>query len=90
MRTVPADLDFQPMPDDFSTPITDDGFIIKASVQINGASYELGLRPARDNISIDAARENIREGIWQLYEFARLGRADLMAYADTKRHTLRR
>ena len=90
MRTVPPDLNFEPCPDDFVTPITDDGFILKASVMLNGASYELGFRPTRDSVSIAAAREDLRQGIWQLNEFARLDRPDLMAYASSQRHTARR
>lgn len=90
MRTVPSDIDFQPCPDDFTITILDDGVKLKTSVVLNGASYELGLRPTRDNVSIAAAREDLRQGIWQLNEFARLDRPDLMAYASAQRHTARR
>lgn len=90
MRNVPADITIAPIPDDFNADITDDGRTLRAAVTIGGVRHELGLRPERTAEQIGQAREHLRHGIWQLHEFARLDRPDLMAYAHSQRHTRRR
>ena len=89
MRAPPPDLSLDPMPADFTANIQNDGSVIKASVIIDGARYEIGLRPEQTDAAIAAAMEQLRIGIWELMEYARLGRADLMAYASASRHSNR-
>lgn len=84
-----TDPEINPIPDDFSPPISDDGRLLKWLGMIGGKRYELGLRPARDAASLLAARVELRGMIWQLNEYQRLGRADLMAYAAVDRHRAR-
>ena len=86
MRTVPADLIVDPVPHDFAPPISDDGAAISWTGTIGGKRYALGLRPRRNPADVTRALEHLREGVWQLHEFERLGRRDLMAYASVNRH----
>lgn len=91
MRNVPPDLDLAPLPVDFTVALKDDGAVISWSGAIPGAtgSYQLGLRPPRTDKAVTEAYEMIRNGVWQLHEFARLGRQDLMQYASKDRHRKR-
>lgn len=90
MRSVPSDITIAPIPDDFAIAIMDDGRTLKTKGRLNGLLYEIGLRPERTETAMAAARENLRIGMWQLHQFAELGRSDLMAYAAVDRHTNRR
>jgi len=85
-RVVPADLVLEPMPDGFTVNIQDDGVVIKATAIIEGSRYEIGLRPEREDSAIAAAQSELRNGIWHLMEYSRLGRLDLMRYASAERH----
>lgn len=86
MRTVPADLTIEPMPDGFDPPITDSGAVLKWIGTIAGGRYMLGLRPDRSTAALAKAYNDLRFGVWQLQEFARLQRPDLMQYASADRH----
>jgi hypothetical protein len=95
MRTVPADVSINPMPDGYTVAIADisspsqANALLKATAFIHGQRYELGLRPPRDDASIADATAMLTLGVWQLNEFARIGRPDLMAYASVNRHKSR-
>jgi hypothetical protein len=91
VRNLPPDLEMAPLPDDFTIALKDDGRVIRWDGSIPGAagSYQLGLRPPRTDKALTEAAEMIRNGVWQLYEFARLGRPDLMQYAARDRHKKR-
>lgn len=89
MRIVPSTVEIAPIPHDFTIPIeVDDNGTVRTKMRIGGLLYELGLRP--DNDGEVASREILRNGMWQLTEFERLGRQDLMAYAAADRHARRR
>lgn len=90
MRAIPGGLVLEPIPADFSIATTDDGAAIRWAGMINGQRYVLGLRPERTPEAIDQATNHLRTGVWQLNEFARLGRDDLMAYAHADRHRNRK
>lgn len=90
MRAVPPDLAIDPIPADFTITTEDDGGVISWRGTIAGQRYALGLRPPRTAAAIAEATEHLRIGAWQLGEFARLGRADLMAYAHPDRHRNRK
>lgn len=95
MRTLPASIAINKVPDDFDPVIadtskpTDPRAVLKWSGTISGLKYELGLRPARSDSQIDQAKADLRYGAWQLQELARLGRADLMTFALATRHQQR-
>lgn len=86
MRTVPTDLTIEPMPGGFDPPIADSGTVLKWIGTIAGGRYMLGLRPDRSTGALAKAYNDLRFGVWQLQEFARLGRLDLMRYASEGRH----
>ena len=86
MRDLPDGITIEPMPLGFSTPITDDGRVLRAAVRIKGDDYELGLRPPRDEAALRIAKGHLVAGIWQLLELHRLGANDLMQYAWVHRH----
>ena len=90
MRNLPNDVMIQPMPDEFSVTVDDDGRVLKATSRINGQLYELGLRPERKPVALEQARIDLHKGIWQLHELARLNRPDLMQYAHKDRHAYRK
>lgn len=90
MRNVPAGLDINQMPGGFDPPLSDNGQVIKWEGSIDGARYAIGLRPSRMATDLAEARKNLRKGVWQLMEFSRLGRQDLMLYAAVDRHSDRR
>lgn len=95
MINIPADVTIDPMPDGYAVTITDISkppqvnAVLQATAFINGARYELGLRPARDAVAIAEATAQLTLGIWQLQELARIGRPDLMRNASVSRHTSR-
>lgn len=86
MRSVPSDLILDPVPHDFDPTITDDGKVLRWAGTIGGRRYVIGLRPRRSPADLQRARDDLRTGVWQLNEFERLGRRDLMAYAHVDRH----
>lgn len=86
MRTVPGGVEIADMPEDFDPQFTDDGLVLRWVGSINGARYAVGLRPARTAEAIAKAQDDLRFGVWQLHEFARLERPDLMQYASADRH----
>ena len=85
MRPIPADLQLDPMPTDFTCNITQDKGTLKATAVIDGESYEIGIRGmgTADEIAY------LKGSVWQLHEFSRVGRVDLMRYASAHRHTRR-
>lgn len=89
-RSLPPGVEINPMPADFAWALLDDGKVIKAVVKIDDALFEVGLRPAREKAAMTAAAKDLTERVWQLLEFHRIGRTDLMAYADVNRHAGRK
>lgn len=86
MRALPGGLVIDAVPLEFTIQTTDDGATIRWDGQIDGARYMIGLRPARAPAPIAKAKEDLRIGVWQLMEFSRIGRKDLMQYAAADRH----
>ena len=82
MRQIPADLQDQvrPCPQDFTVPIREaDAYLAwKGAIETSAGriACEIGFQHDVPN-----ARELIRQAVWQLQEFGRLNRPDLMAYA---------
>ncbi len=90
MRTIPPDVQIDPAPEDFSVPIATNGSVVSWRGSVEGLKYELGFRPSpMDPNDIAAAKENLRQGAWQIKEFVRIGRLDLATYALQSRHTSR-
>lgn len=77
-----------PMPSDFNPPITDDGRVLKWEGSLPGADgkYEFGLRPTRNAGDVAKAHDDLRQHVWRLHEWARLGQTELIAHAHVKRH----
>lgn len=80
--------DIEPIPDDFQPHIADDGRVLKWSGPLPFAAgqFEFGLRPARNSEDLAAAGDDLRNHVWRLHEWARLGRTDLIHHASTARH----
>jgi hypothetical protein len=87
VRTVPDDVQINPVPDPYCPAVSISDHIVSWRGSIKGApgAYEIGLR-VFDQAEQPEITRNVREGVWQLHEFARIGRHDLMAYASTTRH----
>ena len=92
MNPLPPDVLalMNPRPADFAPVIVDNGRVMSwhGSIQIAGAGImdvEVGLRPG-PNGDVLKDIETLRDAAWHLNELGRVGRADLMAYADRKRH----
>ncbi len=78
------------MPRDFNPDIQDSGnhywWGEKLEVAGETMTVELGFSKAGGKANIPAEMRHLREGAWQLKELARIGRRDLMQYADIGRH----
>lgn len=80
------------MPADFEIPITDDGQVLRweGSFPDVDGKYEFGLRPGRDQRSIDLATAAMRKYVWWMHENARVGHHHLNAHAHVARHLAQR
>lgn len=93
MRPLPADIAalIRPIPADFTINFEECGWFVRwaAILTIEGhgpMQVELGYSMASGKADEAKERINLRARAWQCMELARLGRADLLAYASVDRH----
>ena len=92
MRTVPPAVAklIRPMPVGFNPAVQDRGryFWWGERFDVSGTmvEVELGFSKAGGKADVPAEMARLKRGAWQLTELARLGRKDLMLYAEIGRH----
>lgn len=89
MTDIPA---IAPVPADFAPVITADAKAMRwrspVTIQSEGSMTQVTLETGYPLLGIDSAviYDRLRNEAWTILEYARLGRADLLASYSTKRH----